>query len=129
MKIEFTDNEIGTLIELAYLGNWLVNSTKLSNDRINKYDTLFDKILSMQKSGVEQYEYKEELHDRLNEIIKQFEADILPSIVAKAYADFLYPNELGSIKQIASRKKIRELCEKELRTNGFKNVKIDISEE
>ena len=37
MKLELTDQEFRYLLDLVYIGNWVINSTR-ENDRIQEYD-------------------------------------------------------------------------------------------
>jgi len=133
MKIIFLENEVDTLVELAYLGNWIANATKLSDKRIKRFDALYNKILDQAGSEVPKEMNQEDLYDNVEEIIKEYETDILPSLFAKMFADFLYSsscgvNKFAFIKNCVSHKVFRALCERELRTNGFKNVQILLPE-
>lgn len=37
MKLELTDQEFRYLLDLVYIGNWVINSTR-EDDRIREYD-------------------------------------------------------------------------------------------
>ena len=39
MKIELTEQQFRYLLDLVYIGNWVINSTR-ENDRIQEYDQL-----------------------------------------------------------------------------------------
>ena len=45
MNIEFTNKEYRLLLDLVYIGNWILNSTR-ENDRIVDYDMLEEKIFA-----------------------------------------------------------------------------------
>ena len=45
MNIELTNNEFRQLLDLVYVGNWIMNSTR-GTDRILEYDDLESKIFS-----------------------------------------------------------------------------------
>ena len=45
MKIELTEQQYRYLLDLVYIGNWVVNSTR-ENDRIREYDNLESIIFS-----------------------------------------------------------------------------------
>lgn len=45
MKIELTEQQYRYLLDLVYIGNWVVNSTR-ENDRIREYDNLESLIFS-----------------------------------------------------------------------------------
>ncbi|NLM84358.1 MAG: hypothetical protein GX189_06600 [Clostridiales bacterium] len=45
MKIELTDKEFRRLLDMVYIGNWILNSTR-GNDRFEDYDHVESKIFS-----------------------------------------------------------------------------------
>ena len=45
MKIELTNKEFRRLLDLVYIGNWVLNSTR-GNDRFADYDNLESKIFA-----------------------------------------------------------------------------------
>lgn len=45
MKIELTETEYRRLLDLVYVGNWIMNSVR-DNDRITEYDDLESRIFS-----------------------------------------------------------------------------------
>ena len=45
MKLELTDQEFRYLLDLVYIGNWVINSTR-ENDRIQEYDQVESLIFS-----------------------------------------------------------------------------------
>ena len=48
MNIELTSKEFRRLLDLVYIGNWILNSTR-DNDRFEDYDLLEEKIFAMCK--------------------------------------------------------------------------------
>lgn len=46
MKIELTNKEFRRLLDLVYIGNWVLNSTR-GNDRFADYDDLESKIFAL----------------------------------------------------------------------------------
>ena len=46
MKIELTNKEFRRLLDLVYIGNWVLNSTR-GNDRFQDYDNLESKIFAL----------------------------------------------------------------------------------
>lgn len=46
MQIELTNKEFRRLLDLVYIGNWVLNSTR-GNDRFADYDNLESKIFSL----------------------------------------------------------------------------------
>ena len=55
MKIELTDRQFRYLLDLVYIGNWVINSTR-ENDRIKEYDQVeslvFSHCLSQKMPGL-----------------------------------------------------------------------------
>ncbi|WP_432357047.1 hypothetical protein [Sporosarcina sp. UB5] len=49
MKINFTKKQFKTLLDLAYLGEWMANSTRSDDDRFVDYEELFQYICSFAK--------------------------------------------------------------------------------
>lgn len=45
MKIELTDKEFRRLLDMVYIGNWILNSTR-GQDRITEYDDVESKIFA-----------------------------------------------------------------------------------
>lgn len=46
MNIELTEKEFRRLLDLVYIGNWVLNSTR-ENDRFEDYDILQEKIFAL----------------------------------------------------------------------------------
>ncbi len=46
MKIELTDKEFRRLLDLVYIGNWILNSTR-GDDRFEDYDLLQEKLFAL----------------------------------------------------------------------------------
>ncbi len=54
MNIELTDKEFRRLLDLVYIGNWILNSTR-GEDRFEDYDLLQEKFFAMcAKNGMRQ---------------------------------------------------------------------------
>lgn len=47
MKIELTNKEFRRLLDLVYIGNWVLNSTREEDDRIEEYDKLESKLFQL----------------------------------------------------------------------------------
>jgi hypothetical protein len=46
MNIELTDKEFRRLLDLVYIGNWILNSTR-EKDRFEDYDILQEKLFAL----------------------------------------------------------------------------------
>ncbi len=49
MNIELTDKEFRRLLDLVYIGNWILNSTR-GSDRFEDYDDIQEKLFSLSPS-------------------------------------------------------------------------------
>ena len=49
MQIELTDKEFRRLLDMVYIGNWILNSCR-ENDRFQDYDDLEEKLARMGRS-------------------------------------------------------------------------------
>lgn len=71
MKIEMTEQEFRYLLDLVYIGNWVVNSTR-EDDRIVEYDQ------------VESLIFSHCLHHKMSKLVELYKGELIPS---KAFAD------------------------------------------
>ena len=66
MNIELTDKEFRRLLDLVYIGNWILNSTR-EKDRFEDYDILQEKLFAQcAKNG-------------MNTLISRWQGHIFPS--------------------------------------------------
>ena len=66
MNIELTDKEFRRLLDLVYIGNWILNSTR-EKDRFEDYDILQEKLFALcAKNG-------------MNALISRWQGHIFPS--------------------------------------------------
>ena len=71
MNIELTEKEFRRLLDLVYIGNWVINSTR-ENDRIREYDQL------------ESYIFSHCADMKMSKLIELYEGEIIPS---RAFAE------------------------------------------
>ena len=71
MKIELTEQQYRYLLDLVYIGNWVMNSTR-EDDRIQEYDQ------------VESLVFSHCLRHRMPKLVELYQGDLIPS---RAYAD------------------------------------------
>ena len=50
MNIELTDKEFRRLLDMVYIGNWILNSTR-GDDRFEDYDLLQEKLFALSGSA------------------------------------------------------------------------------
>ena len=70
-NIDLTDKEFRRLLDLVYIGNWILNSTRL-NDRFEDYDIVQEKLFSLCANN------------GMQALIQRWHGHIFPS---KAYED------------------------------------------
>jgi len=71
MNIELTEKEFRRLLDMAYIGNWILNSTR-GDDRFEDYDLVQEKLFSLcRKNG-------------MNSLVRSWHGHIFPSV---AYED------------------------------------------
>ena len=71
MKIELTDRQFRYLLDLVYIGNWVINSTR-ENDRIKEYDQ------------VESLVFSHCLQQKMSKLVELYQGELIPS---RAFAD------------------------------------------
>ena len=71
MQIELSKKEFRSLLDLVYIGNWVLNSTR-GNDRFQVYDDLESKLFSLCRSN------------GMKVLVEEWEGVDVPS---RAYAD------------------------------------------
>jgi hypothetical protein len=134
VNIELSDKEFRRLLDMVYIGNWILNSTRGDN-RISDYDELESKIFSYcLKSKL--YSLFEIVDDEvvpsaafaeggIHEAIMNYEDSIFFDILAEELArrdmDFT-PINSENYKELSSR--IDEYIE-EFEQNGINNVSVN----
>ena len=75
MKIELTEQQFRYLLDLVYIGNWVINSTR-ENDRIQEYDQveslIFSHCLHHKMSKLVEL-YRGELMERIDAYLSEFD--------------------------------------------------------
>ena len=71
MNIELTDKEIRRLLDMVYIGNWILNSGR-GSDRFEDYDLLQEKLFSLCP------------HAGMRSLVQSWQGHIFPS---QAYTD------------------------------------------
>ena len=71
MKIELTDRQFRYLLDLVYIGNWVMNSTR-EDDRIKEYDQ------------VESLVFSHCLQQKMSKLVEIYKGELIPS---RAFSD------------------------------------------
>lgn len=134
MKIELSDKEFRRLLDLVYVGNWILNSIR-GDERIEEYDKLESKLFShCLKTGMyslfeindsEVLPSKKYIEGGIHEAIMDYEDTVFYEILAEELArrDMNFePIGPENLDELASR--INEYIE-EFENNGIDNITID----
>ena len=71
MKIELTEQQFRYLLDLVYIGNWVINYTR-ENDRIKEYDQVESQVFSHC------------LQHKMSKLVELYQGELIPS---RAFAD------------------------------------------
>ena len=137
MKIELTEQQYRYLLDLVYIGNWVLNSTR-DTDRIREYDQ------------VESVIFSHCLQHRMNKLVELYQGDLIPSRAfadggiheaIEAYEDTIFYEILAeefALRDLdgepLTRENYSQLMERidvylaEFNQNGTENISIDLDE-
>ena len=135
MNIELTDREYRRLLDMVYIGNWILNSAR-GDDRFEDYDLLQEKLFSLcaangMRSLVQRWQghiFPSRAYEEggIHEAIADYEDAVFYSILAEELArrdlglESTDPEDFSEL----SRRMEEYLCEFE--KNGLDTVNIDI---
>lgn len=135
MNIDLTDKEFRRLLDMVYIGNWVLNSAR-GEDRFEDYDIVQEKLFSLcGKNGMKSLIQNWHGHvfpsrayedGGIHEAIADYEDAVFFDILAEELArlDLGYaPQEMGDSSAIALR---MEDYLNEFDKNGLANVKVDM---
>lgn len=134
MNIELTDKEFRRLLDLIYIGNWILNSTR-GDDRFEDYDLLQEKFFtkcntngmtSLVQSYMEHY-FPSKAYESggIHEAIADYEDAVFFDILAEELArrDMLEENlSQDDIGELAAR---MDEYITEFEKNGIDNINLD----
>ena len=135
MEISLTNKEFRRLLDLIYIGNWVLNSTR-ENDRFEDYDRLEEKFFSLcEKNGMgalaqswhgHVFPSKDYEEGGIHEAIADYEDAVFFEILAEELArrdmasEQKNPDDLGELNE-----RIEEYIS-EFEKNGVENISIDL---
>ena len=97
MQLELTNKEFRRLLDLVYIGNWVLNSTR-GSDRFQDYDLVQSKVFSLSPGlshqlGPLAVPSKEYIEGGIHEAISYYEDNIFYEILAEELSrrDMDYP--------------------------------------
>ena len=137
MKIELTEQQYRYLLDLVYIGNWVINSTR-ENDRIKEYDQ------------VESLIFSHCLQHKMPKLVELYKGELIPSRAfsdggiheaIENYEDIIFYEILAEELALRdmngeplTRENYAELLERidtylsEFTKNGTENISVDLDE-
>ena len=132
MNIELTDKEFRRLLDLVYIGNWILNSTR-EKDRFEDYDILQEKLFALcARNG-------------MSALISRWQGHIFPSQayenggIHEAIADYEDAVFFDILAEELARRDLGEDCDDlgaltarmdeymdEFEANGVENLTLDV---
>lgn len=135
MNIELTKGQYEKLVEMVYLGNWIINSIRAPDDIIKEYEEAEQFFYSHSKKfgtskqikfdeGTGEYDPTNFLEDSMQSFLDEYEDDAFwDSLIEKLSDIEIYNNKINpSLEEIF---KIREKYETEFVNNGLARVRLD----
>ncbi|MFC5700386.1 hypothetical protein ACFPVX_03740 [Cohnella faecalis] len=138
-SIELSDEQYRTLIELVYLGSWIANATKLSEEEMNqdyiKLEQLLYKQSKMFKSEdiialdkrTNSYYTTSFFEDGMMPVVEQYDDDSFWEELSSRLAKRDLLKETGPVhkwseKQLSRKYELEEYYEQEFTENGLRNL-------
>ena len=137
MKIELTEQQFRYLLDLVYIGNWVINSTR-EDDRIKEYDQ------------VESLIFSHCLHHKMPKLVELYKGELIPSRAfsdggiheaIENYEDIVFYEILAEERALRdmngeplTRENFSALLERidtylsEFTKNGTENISVDLDE-
>ena len=135
MNIELSDKEFRRLLDLVYIGNWILNSTR-ANDRFEDYDLLQEKFFGIcAKNGlhalVDTYmgkHYPSRAYEEggIHEAIADYEDAVFFNILAEELARRDLGLENSDPEDFTELQARMEEYMAEFEKNGLNTISIDI---
>ena len=137
MKIELTQQQFRYLLDLVYIGNWVINSTR-ENDRIREYDQveslIFSHCLSNKMSKLVELYQGELIPSRrfadggIHEAIEQYEDIVFYEILAEELALRDMDGEPLTRENYGALMERIDAYLSEFDRNGTDNISVDLDE-
>lgn len=131
MNIDFTPKQFRRLLDLVYIGNWVLNSAR-GNDRISDFDEVesflfsqcprFDMNTLFEQTGIETLPSKAFSEGGIHEAIMDYEDSVFFEILAEELASRDVDEGVCDADELILR---RESYLREFERNGISNVSVD----
>ena len=125
MNIDLTEKEFRRLLDLVYIGNWILNSTR-TTDRFEDYDIVQEKIFSLcakngMKSLIQLWHAYED--GGIHEAIADYEDAVFFDILAEELARRDLGEDCDDLAALTAR--MDEYMD-EFEANGVENLTLDV---
>lgn len=135
MEVSLTSREFRRLLDLVYIGNWVLNSTR-GNDRFEDYDRLEEKFFTLcESNGMGALAQRWRGHvfpssayeeGGIHEAIADYEDAVFFEILAEELARRDMSNEQKSPDDVGELNERIEEYINEFEKNGVENISIDL---
>jgi len=135
LNIELTNREFRLLLDMAYIGNWILNSTR-GEDRITEYDALQEKLFTLcSRNGMSSliqlwrghiYPSKQYEEGGIHEAIADYEDSVFFDILAEELSRRDMVNEHFPADDLLELQRRMEEYITEFEHNGIQNISLDI---
>jgi hypothetical protein len=138
MKLELSKSQYRSLVKLAFLGNWMANSTKLHEEQDQEFNEITQLVYSLSKEiepfDLVEYDkrYKEyfptrKLEEELEDVIEEYDNDAFWQELSSRLARRDLLREIGPVSTLTDKHRerefeIEEAYQTEFEKNGLKNL-------
>lgn len=135
MKLEFTKEEISLIGDLVFLGNWIINSHRLSDEQIKEYETISAKVENLHKKLLshEEKDLYIDMSDyymkKLNNYISDYDEEGYLFTLAEKLSEVNYPIDQKATKYYDSatmQTDAQHIYENEFKKKGLSIINVDI---
>ena len=134
MQIELTNKEFRRLLDMVYIGNWILNSCR-ENDRFQDYDDVEEKLFALcPEQGMEAlteyweghaYPSRAYTEGGIHEAIADYEDAVFYDILAEEIARRDMDNDSVSQEDMDELNERMDEYYSEFEKNGIENVKVE----
>ena len=135
MTIELTEKEFRRLLDMVYIGNWILNSCR-DNDRFEDYDLLEEKLFSLcpehgmrvlvQRWRGRSYPSRAFEEGGIHEAIADYEDAVFYDILAEELSRRDMDAEQVPQEDMEELSRRMEEYYEEFEKNGIENIKVEI---
>ena len=133
--LSITVEELNLLANLVFLGNYIINGSRLQENQVIKYDAIAEKIyrkvyeVTRKLPGCfatdnELADIRDRAYDSIGEYLEEYERDVFLESLAKRIASLNYPIQENDEKTLSAHFRAEESYIKKLKAQGESFVEI-----